>query len=35
MAYHPGNERESRTVITCTSEGDDLERSLPSGRKQA
>ena len=23
MAYHPGDERESRTVITCTSEGDD------------
>ena len=28
-AYHPGNERESRTVITCTSEGDD-----PSGRRR-
>ena len=34
MAYHPGDERESRTVITCTSEGDDLERSPLSGRQQ-
>ena len=29
MAYHPGNEQECRTVITCTSEGDD-----PSGRRR-
>ena len=34
-AYHPGDERESRSVITCTSEGDGPERSPSSGRQQA